>query len=167
MKRCIKCGEDKEPTEFYGRNTSCKECDKIKRRSRPSASGRSIWRRSPIQQRNYTLKKKYGITAEQYDALLKLQDHKCAICGEPEDMERFGKACPLSVDHNHNTGEVRGLLCQSCNSGIGFFYEDAFLLESAMRYLSNFYSASDKHPPTTTSCRLLLRVMRSHSRESF
>lgn len=59
------------------------------------------------------IKKRYGITGEQYDAMLAAQSNGCAICGQPAHP-RFR----LSVDHNHATGQVRGLLCQRCNVAI-------------------------------------------------
>lgn len=76
----------------------------------------------------------YGITVEEYDRLLVEQDGGCAIChaGEPGS----GRAS-FAVDHDHVTGAVRGLLCLSCNSGLGQFRDDPVLLEAAVRYLQH------------------------------
>jgi hypothetical protein len=62
---------------------------------------------------------KFGLTLEQYDAMLAEQDGTCAICHRPETRKRFGWVQPLSVDHDPATGRVRGLLCDYCNRSIG------------------------------------------------
>jgi hypothetical protein len=76
------------------------------------------------------LKKTYGISMEQYQVLLVKQGGKCGICKRPE---RLGQA--LSVDHDHKTGRVRGLLCRKCNRSLGGFDDDPVRLEAALRYL--------------------------------
>lgn len=73
-----------------------------------------------------TIEKKYGLTPEQFDDLKKKQEDRCAICGDP---------APLSVDHDHQTNEVRGLLCRKCNWGLGQFRDDPALLLKAAEYL--------------------------------
>lgn len=82
------------------------------------------------------MKRDYGITVEDYHALEKSQGYVCAICKKPES-NRWSVDVPfsLAVDHDHNTGIVRGLLCGNCNTGIGKFYDSKELLESAIRYL--------------------------------
>lgn len=86
-------------------------------------------------QRGYRLKRRYGITAEQYDALLEAQGGVCAICGEPPK----GKA--LHVDHDHATGGVRGLLCggyRSCNTTLlPAIEKQPERVARAMEYLTN------------------------------
>jgi hypothetical protein len=64
---------------------------------------------------------RYGITIADYNRLAKQQDNVCAICGRTETVWRAGQDGfkPLSVDHNHNNGMVRGLLCHSCNTALG------------------------------------------------
>lgn len=80
-------------------------------------------------QRAYTLARRYGMTVTEYEALLRAQDGRCAICGlEPTDRN-------LHVDHCHKTGEVRGLLCTLCNLGIGMLADDAERLRAAADYL--------------------------------
>lgn len=71
----------------------------------------------------------YGMDQGEYDDLFDAQGGKCAICGGHEE------SVLLSVDHNHETGEVRGLLCRPCNSALGFFKDDPALVESALAYL--------------------------------
>lgn len=89
-------------------------------------------------QRHYGLKRYYGISVEDYAAMLNAQDGVCAICARPETNIANGKILPLSVDHDHGTGDVRGLLCNGCNRGIGFFKDNRETLLSAIKYL-------DKH----------------------
>lgn len=73
----------------------------------------------------------YGLTPEQYDALLQQQDGVCAICRE---KCRTGQR--LSVDHDHATGRIRGLLCRNCNLGIGHLGDSADRIASALAYLT-------------------------------
>jgi hypothetical protein len=79
----------------------------------------------------------YGITQEQHDALFEQQGGKCWICEEPETMPdgRSGKTKALAVDHCHETGLVRGLLCGRCNRGIGLLKDSPDLLGKAIQYL--------------------------------
>jgi len=79
----------------------------------------------------YTLRNKFDISVEDYDRMLKEQNGVCAICGQPESSDRQR----LSVDHNHETGEIRGLLCQKCNTMVGMSLEKVSILESAIRFL--------------------------------
>lgn len=78
------------------------------------------------------MKRKYGITVEEYDRMLYVQRGLCAICGSdsPGAKWRF-----FAVDHDHATGEVRGLLCNSCNAGLGKFADDPGRLAAAILYL--------------------------------
>lgn len=79
---------------------------------------------------------RYGLTLDDYQGLMWKQMAKCAICRRPETARsRGGKVRRLGVDHNHTTGKVRGLLCNSCNAGIGNLGDDPELLRSALRYL--------------------------------
>jgi hypothetical protein len=87
--------------------------------------------RAKARRRNYEYERKYGITTSDYEALITEQDGLCAICREPCVT---GKR--LSVDHDHKTGQIRGLLCYQCNVGLGNFKDRKELLESAVRYLS-------------------------------
>lgn len=75
------------------------------------------------------LLKRYGLTPESYDSMVQKQNGVCAIC-ELSDTSRH-----LSVDHDHATGEVRGLLCQICNTAIGHFKDSQRLLARASLYL--------------------------------
>lgn len=83
--------------------------------------------------KNTYLQTNYGITLEHYNTLLELQEEKCKICN---------KKCPtrksLAVDHNHDTGKIRGLLCKNCNIGLGMFFDNIDFLESAVVYLKSY-----------------------------
>ena len=127
---CTSCCENKKIEDFpinkkskYGRQRQCKRCkadwmkaDRIKK---------------PEHYRGIDLIGNYGITPTQYNAILRDQNGVCAICYKPETRKRGW----LHVDHNHTTGEVRGLLCGNCNTGIGIFFEDSNVLQSAIKYI--------------------------------
>ncbi len=83
------------------------------------------------------LKKKFGLSIEQYEDILLKQDGVCAICFRPElSSNRIsGRPDSLCVDHNHKTGKMRGLLCRRCNRSIGLFDDSPELLIQAFRYL--------------------------------
>lgn len=74
--------------------------------------------------------KKYGLTEEHYQALLAAQSGMCAICKNPGQRR-------LCIDHDHVTGQVRGLLCDHCNRALGSFNDDPALLQTAANYLTS------------------------------
>lgn len=75
------------------------------------------------------IKRKYNLSVEEYDRMFEAQNHCCYICHKEETTR------VLSVDHNHQTGEVRKLLCGSCNRALGLFKDSLHLLERATEYL--------------------------------
>lgn len=79
--------------------------------------------------------RKYGLTLEDFELLEKAQNGVCAICHKPEVHSRWKR---LFVDHNHKTGQVRGLLCSLCNFGIGSLQEEPALLLRAKEYLEKW-----------------------------
>lgn len=81
--------------------------------------------------RDSHLKRKYNISIEDYDKMLDKQNHSCKICNT--HVSKLDKR--LYVDHCHITGNVRGLLCHNCNTGIGHLRDDIELLKSAIKYL--------------------------------
>lgn len=159
MKRCRKCGEVRPLDDFAkdaqkkdGRRPSCKECenravsdklmalspDEWRAHNKRKKDYATKWRQENPEkfarsQRNSTLKSKYGIDIDEFDEFLARQGGGCAICGSP-DAGVSGKA-HLHVDHNHDTGEVRGLLCQPCNVSLGKMRESPDLLRKAALYL--------------------------------
>jgi len=82
--------------------------------------------------RKYQLNRMYGITEEQYKQMLASQNGCCAICGTNKPT---GKWKVFAVDHNHETGKVRELLCNECNRGIGLLKDDPERLLKAAKYL--------------------------------
>jgi len=122
------CGKLKPKSEFYitqastgQRRTDCKSCHIKKSVKR----NRNNPRRRDIELRNV-----YGITEAQYEAMLKEQNGVCFVCGKVNSNGRR-----LSVDHNHETKEIRKLLCAPCNQGIGCFHEDPNKMRKAIKYL--------------------------------
>jgi hypothetical protein len=120
MKTCTKCGEAKSLEDFYrdkgsstGRRADCKACFYAFRAGgRYRERYKRWWAQNPRRNLNYALTRKYGITVETYEIMLAEQEGKCRICGTSER---------LCVDHDHDTGHVRGLLCPRCNIGMGFY----------------------------------------------
>lgn len=86
------------------------------------------------------LKKSYNITLEQFNEMLVEQGGTCYICHQPETQvhPKSGLPYQLSVDHNHETGQVRRLLCNRCNKGLGMFEDSIELLDKLKMYLKEF-----------------------------
>ena len=78
---------------------------------------------------------KFGITADEYDEMHRSQDGVCAICGKPEEMSNQYGLMRLAVDHNHETGKVRGLLCMKCNRSLGMLGEDIGIMRKMIEYI--------------------------------
>jgi hypothetical protein len=162
MKRCTKCGELRPLDQFYaakgtrdGLRGDCKLCFQARAKARyPLVRDRAIARarqwqlenperyRATLKRlrstpeykrraRNQYLMRKYGVTVDEYDELLAAQGGVCAICGRPprDDIS-------LHLDHDHTTGERRGLLCFKCNNALGDFDDDPERLLRAYVYLT-------------------------------
>jgi hypothetical protein len=97
---------------------------------------------NPEYYKDIDLRKNYGVSLEWYNEKLVKQNNCCAICNFPEKVKIKGKLLKLSVDHCHSNGNARGLLCTSCNRGLGFFKDSSDLLKAAIEYLSNLPSGS-------------------------
>jgi hypothetical protein len=95
-------------------------------------------KRNPRKHKDITLRKSFGIGIDEFEAMQKAQDNKCAICNKTEKAKnpKTGEVRELAVDHCHNTGRVRSLLCTNCNTGLGGFMDDVQLLRKAVEYLS-------------------------------
>jgi hypothetical protein len=151
MKKCSRCGTEKPTSEYHKdrRNPDglygwCKECAKAKAREYRTANPdkvRESQKRSrtskPRVYRNKQLLWTFGITLEQYEQMLADQGGVCAVCGktETEIHPQSKRVRNLNVDHCHDTGHVRGLLCNSCNRGIGLLKDDPTILRRALNYL--------------------------------
>ena len=95
--------------------------------------------------RRCDLKRDYGITQEDYNKMFEQQEGHCAICDKPERAKINGRLKVLAVDHNHKTGQIRGLLCQVCNTRLAYI-EDLEFITKARIYLDgyNFISKPEK-----------------------
>lgn len=141
-RRCTKCGERK-PRAQFGISTQgvrgpihhcwCKPCQS----AQALAWMRNNRERAKDNKHAWTLRTTYGITVDEYAAMLARQGGVCAICGldEPAAHGKTGTRYRLSVDHCHEEGRVRGLLCQKCNRAIGLLGDDTDLLRKAIDYL--------------------------------
>lgn len=131
---CPTCNKYKDISEFSrlkktynGLDYYCKQCKKAYNESRREN------RASSDRKRNY------GISDEEYQALKIAQGGVCAICGQSEIRIHKGAQMDLCVDHDHETGEVRGLLCWHCNAGLGHFRDDPQNLSAAIDYLMGLH----------------------------
>lgn len=134
LRKCRDCGiearSEKELENFrtsrnskHGKDNHCKNCHRKENKVYwKTDKGRAV------------RLKRYGITPQEYDDMYYKQLGRCKICNthasELQDAKTF-----LSVDHCHTTGQVRGLLCDSCNLGLGKFYDDINNLKKAIDYL--------------------------------
>lgn len=101
-------------------------------KKRNTPEGKRRWR-------HHMLKNKYGITLEEYESILDDQNNVCAICREPEKaLTKKKELKNLAVDHCHETGVNRGLLCTNCNMGIGQLRHSIELLEAGIAYLKEY-----------------------------
>ncbi len=140
MKQCIKCKKIKPTEGFYpnrsvksGLQSWCKECHKLRTREWRKLKFKKLG----ITQTDFNRQKRFGVTPSQYKAMIITQNNVCAICGLEETAQQNGKTRPLSVDHCHESKNVRGLLCGKCNTGLGSFRDNLDLLASAASYLIN------------------------------
>ena len=145
---CTQCGKKMEVDNFYrSRNSKkgfvapCKKCVLKRHKDNQGTSeerGRvNKWRKSAkglVSCYRADVKKAYGVSLERLRGMMDSQLGCCNICGESLIVPESPKA--YSIDHNHKTGEVRGLLCNQCNLGLGQFKDNPYLLIKAAEYLS-------------------------------
>jgi len=136
-RKCNQCEVEKELLEFFPRCLSrnkkhytyeykCKRCKQINQ----NVNREKLCRKG--ESKAVHLKAKYGITVQEYNDQLAFQKNKCAICEEAL-VDSFHTV----VDHNHDTGEVRGILCRKCNTGIGMLKDSKEVLSKAIKYLES------------------------------
>ncbi len=158
-KTCGKCGENKPISDFYvksrasnygkdysgslaGYSSTCRKCH----------SGRMAERRKLLGDeytksfKDWEYRHKYGIGLDEYNQMFADQGGCCAICGKHQT--EFKKS--LAVDHNHETGKVRALLCVNCNLGVGCFKDDSSLLQAAIRYLADHSTTNTQSAQAVT-----------------
>jgi len=131
LKTCRSCGTEKEISEFsknptgtHGVRGTCKEC----RRSNRERT------------RRHNIKSKYGITLEDFIEMYEAQDGCCKICASEIEMyaTRDRVHDVANIDHCHETGKIRGLLCNFCNTALGKFKDSPELLIKAANYIRNY-----------------------------
>ncbi len=126
---CPGCNETKSKMEFkeskytaFKVSIYCKSCS--------SNKGKIRYKNNKSKHRNGNLKRKFGISLDDYNTIFENQNKKCAICMKENKSDRM-----YSVDHCHKTQTLRGILCEECNKGLGLFYDSIENLESAIQYL--------------------------------
>jgi hypothetical protein len=118
-----KCGKFKKYRESKVFNGSYKSCG-------------CVWEHKDKKERSWNFYEKlYGISKQDYYNILEKQNNKCCICGSGDSNTRMTSF--LFIDHCHESGKVRGLLCNSCNTGLGCFKDSIENLKNAIKYLEN------------------------------
>jgi len=160
FKRCTTCSKEKSVDEFFPSNKNktglrarCKECS---RKSYPRPiNGKQTCKKCKIEQdvtefhthkyckagiattcKTCEIIKQYGLSYQEYIELKQKQNFECKICHKKEIETK------LHVDHNHITGQIRGLLCRNCNVAIGLIREDINICKSIINYLEEYYVVS-------------------------
>jgi hypothetical protein len=148
-KVCASCGVSKTLDEYwnhstgkYGKRSRCKDCvsaenaEHLRRKleKEPDYNRNRVreWSFRANNKRRSNLATRYGITLEMYESMLAKQGGKCAICGGQMDENKRS-----AVDHDHTTGEVRGILHCKCNTAIALLCESPKICRMAANYLEN------------------------------
>jgi hypothetical protein len=141
MKTCNKCMKSKPFDDFHnhakskdGKSGRCKTCSAEYNKEwqlKNPAKARASWRKAEAKSRDNFRNRatRHGLTRDELDALYKASNGLCDICGR--EPARW-----LNVDHDHETGKVRGLLCLACNTGLGNFQDSVEWLQKAIEYLT-------------------------------
>jgi recombination endonuclease VII len=140
---CTKCGIFKPWADFHamrmhgsGHYPRCKTCRQVHANYlHPSLPADELSRRRRLLMER-TRKHRFGITPEDFQAMVDAQDGRCALCRQIPKPPK-GHGTPFVVDHDHVTRQVRGLLCSPCNKGLGNFEDDPARLVAAADYLMN------------------------------
>ena len=128
MKTCNECGQKKDRSEFYPGQGHCKKCNVARnkrwRQANPEAH-RLAYVRGHV-------RRLYGLSWQDYTELFDRQKGRCALCGSEHALLDLGGLC---VDHDHETGRVRGLLCKGCNSALGALGDTIPAIRRVLSYL--------------------------------
>ena len=141
MKTCTKCNLEKPVSEYWksskvrkdgtvalrGYCISCGIEDRVKRYHERNGKEQQKYRSFK------NLMKQYGISVEYYEQERIKQNYQCKICGAHENTQPHKR---LYVDHCHDTGKYRGLLCNTCNTGLGMFKDNTEFLHKAIEYIN-------------------------------
>ena len=133
-KHCWACDTTK-PVEQFARNkskndglaTECKQC--------VSRISKDRYKDNPTKKKNERLRRAFDITYDEYKVMLDEQGGVCAICKQPEMSMSYGKVKYLAIDHDHTTGEIRGLLCNNCNRCLGLLKDNIDTMYAMVEYI--------------------------------
>lgn len=146
MKKCSKCGETKSLEEFHKcprhkskRKSYCKPCANEYSRLYRKRMSKETKRKNGLKVKQHAYFARYGIKYSEYVSMCKNRDFKCDICGAKKKLaatkERHKSKDLLVLDHCHESGKIRGILCQTCNQGLGLFKDNIDILTQAHVYL--------------------------------
>jgi hypothetical protein len=155
-KKCARCRKQK-PTSAFGEGAKwpdglypyCRPCrvayNREWREKNPAKARAARSRKTETMRRfrekhgltygDISRMSRYGVSPADYEGMLRRQDGRCAICGDPPGSRRTGCSPKFDIDHCHKTGSVRGLLCGPCNRGLGHFRDDLDTLRKAVAFL--------------------------------
>lgn len=136
-KLCSICGERKPPRQFTtdrnnpdGRSNRCRDCARTHHRSWRAINASELKKKHSRLYRYKT----WGIGPEEFMAMLVAQDYKCPVCAEELSLDA-GRGKNACIDHDHVSGQIRGILCSSCNRAIGLLKESILILGNAVEYM--------------------------------
>lgn len=142
-RECSRCGVFKTWDHYHncksratGHASACKAC--MRQKTRQDMENGTI--------RDGELRRKYDISLSEYERMAEENGDACAICGTMEKGRARGRVRYWSVDHDHETGEIRGLLCQKCNSLLGMADDDIEILQKAIAYLELYRERAEPIP---------------------
>lgn len=131
----------KDTTKKNKYNSNCKDCrihkEYLRRQTGNYKVQLKLYKSQEhvrLREKDNSLKRIFKISLNEYKAMLKKQNNKCAICKQKEVSDKAKRS--LAVDHCHTTGKIRGLLCSNCNLGLGNLKDNIIYLNSAIEYLS-------------------------------
>jgi hypothetical protein len=143
MKKCAKCKQEKEATDFTKWSSSyCRSCRNEYSRNYMKTTHRLNARRAH-------LRSTFGLTIEDWNGMFKKQEGKCLICSR--HISELNQ--PMCVDHDHENNKIRGLLCKDCNSGLGLFHDNPYALYRAFKHLEYKLPTSVAQLNTENLCR--------------
>ncbi len=164
MKVCARCIKQKPLTAFYAHKANsdkhdsyCKDCrcelqremlaDPVRRAARAVTSAKYYQNNRDVSRRtgrDAAYRRKYGVSYAEFETLIALAGWRCEICSEPITTEGPKNARTANLDHDHETGVVRGVLCFLCNTAIGKLGDSPQILRNAVAYLER--TLSEKKP---------------------
>lgn len=152
-RRCKKCNESLTWYKTQWRCVSCYKQYMKEYGKQYYATHPQVYKSDPQVKRDKNYRQKYNLSLEEYEKIFEEQNGVCLLCNRPERAKNRYGDLPLAVDHDHSTGVVRALLCNSCNRAFGFLDEDPMLIMALLEYAL-------KWKITTTSlqaCRAMLK----------